>query len=204
MSKENSQAREFAESLSALMDNESNELELRRLLKEMPEHPEIAETWNRYNLTRSLLHKEEVQPVTAAGTLSILAAIAAEPPYSGVKPTAIERRRGAWIQDLGRMAIAATVALAVFVGMQTALEQGIPEGSMADQRAAPASVQGQAAPDGAMEQVAETGFDAQAQRRLNDYIRGVSIQYRDDANAHPAFNILQDSQLIRQVNQIEN
>jgi hypothetical protein len=50
----------------------------------------------------------------------------------------------------------------------------------------------------------DTGFDADAQQRLNEYIRGVSIQYREDAVATPGFNILQDSQLIRQVNQIEN
>jgi negative regulator of sigma E activity len=92
MSKENSQAREFAESLSALMDNESNELELRRLLKEMPDHPEISQTWDRYNLTRSLLHKEAVRPMSAAGTRAILDAIAAEAPHGGVKPAAVKRR----------------------------------------------------------------------------------------------------------------
>lgn len=200
MSKENSQAREFAESLSALMDNESNELELRRLLKEFPEHSEIARTWNRYNLTRSLLHKEDVRPVSAAGTQSILAALAAESPYLGGKPAVPALVRHVWVQTAGRMAIAASVALAVFVGMQSALEQGVPDAQLADQQAEQAAgLDAQPA-----ELVAESGFDAEAQRRLNDYIRGVSIQYREDGSAIPAFNILQDSQLIRQVNQIEN
>jgi hypothetical protein len=55
-----------------------------------------------------------------------------------------------------------------------------------------------------VELASDTGFDAEAQKRLNDYIRGVSIQYREDGSVNPGFNILQDSQLIRQVNQIEN
>jgi len=204
MSKENSQATEFAESLSALMDNESNELELRRLLKEMPERPEIAETWNRFNLTRSLLHKEDVRRMSAAGTASILSAIAAEAAYAGAEPAAIAVGRKTWVQNFGRMAVAASVALAVFVGMQTALDQGIPESSIADQGTSQSSGQVELVADSSMELASDAGFDAAAQRRLDDYIRSVSIQYREEGPSHPAFNILQDSQLIRQVNQIEN
>lgn len=202
MSKENSQAREFAESLSALMDNESNELELRRLLKEMPGDPEIARTWDRYNLTRSLLHKEEVRPVSAAATLNMLSAIAAEMPYAAGKPTGLSGGRAVWLQSAGRMAIAASVALAVFVGMQSALDRSMPESQLAQQ----GTVQDEERAASTQDMVADSGpgFDAEAQQRLNDYIRGVSIQYREDGSAIPAFNILQDSQLIRQVNQIEN
>jgi len=199
MSKENSQAREFAESLSALMDNESDELELRRLLKELPGHPEIAQTWSRYHLARSVLHKEEVRPVSAAATLSIMAAIAQEQPYAGAGSAAKSSVRGAWAQTIGRVAIAASVAIAGFVGLQSALNQGIPETSIADQQSPQERVQAVEPSEVAL----GTGFDADAQQRLNDYIRGVSIQYREDGTAIPAFNILQDSQLIRQVNQIE-
>ncbi len=200
MSKGNSQAREFAESLSALMDNESNELELRRLLKEMPGNQDIARTWDRYNLTRALLHKEEVRPMSAEGTQSLLAALAAEAPYASGKPAGLTAIRAAWMQTAGRMAIAATVALAVFAGMQSALDQGIPGSQVAQQDATRSEEQNVRA----TEIAANSGFDAEAQQRLNDYIRGVSIQYREDGTAIPAFNILQDSQLIRQVNQIEN
>lgn len=202
MSKENSQAREFAESLSALMDNESNELELRRLLKEMPDHPEISQTWDRYNLTRSLLHKEAVRPMSAAGTRAILDAIAAEAPHGGVKPAVASVAGGTWFQTAARLAIAASVALAVFVGLQSAVDQNIPDSSMAQQSSAPESLATSASTP--VELASDTGFDAEAQKRLNDYIRGVSIQYREDGSVNPGFNILQDSQLIRQVNQIEN
>lgn len=201
MSNENSQAREFAESLSALMDNEANELELRRLLKEMPDQPEILQTWDRYNLTRSLLHKETVRPMSAAGTLAILSAIAAEAPHGGENPVVSGMAVNTWFQTAGRLAIAASVALAVFVGLQTAVDQSIPDG-LATQTSAP--VDSAAAAANPVELAAETGFDAEAQKRLNDYIRGVSIQYREDGSVSPEFNILQDSRLIRQVNQIEN
>jgi len=204
MSKENSQAREFAESLSALMDNESTELELRRLLKEMPSHPEIAQTWDRYNLTRSLLHKEVVRPMSAAGTLSMLEALAAEAPYGGIKSSTSDVARNTWFQAAGRIAIAASVALAVFVGLQTFVDQSIPVSSMAQRPSALVEDNSEALAFTPTEVAGDTGFDADAQQRLNEYIRGVSIQYREDAVATPGFNILQDSQLIRQVNQIEN
>lgn len=204
MSKENSQAREFAESLSALMDNESTELDLRRLLKEMPSHPEIAQTWDRYNLTRSLLHKEVVRPVSAAGTLAMLEALAAEVPYGGITSSPSDVARNTWFQAAGRIAIAASVALAVFVGLQTFVDQSIPEGAMAQRPSAPVEENSEALAITPTAIAGDTGFDADAQQRLNAYIRGVSIQYREDAAASPGFNILQDSQLIRQVNQIEN
>ncbi len=202
MSKQSSQAREYAETLSALMDGEAEELELRRLLKDIPEHPELADTWNRYNLARSVLHKEEVFTVSEAGSQRILAALAAEAPLSSGKASA-RRSAVTWLPAVGRFAIAASVTLAVFVGLQSALDQGGPADMVAgtvDEQSA-ASVE---QPRAAVEIAAETEFDAEAQQRLNDYIRGVSIQFRENEPTSPGFNILQDSQLIRQVNQIEN
>lgn len=202
MSKQPSQAREYAESMSALMDDESSELELRRLLKDIPEHPEMGDTWNRYNLARSILHKEEVFTVSAAGTQRILAALAEEKPYSaGGVSTA--RATPRWLPMAGRLAIAASVTLAVFLGLQSALDQGGPADMLADTtESQPAVTVEQPGP--VLEIAAEAAFDADAQQRLNDYIRGASIQFRESDSANPAFNILQDSQLIRQVNQIEN
>ncbi len=202
MSKQFSQAREHAETLSALMDDHADELELRRLLKDMPANPELADTWNRYNLARSVLHKEEVFSVSAAGTQRILAALAAEAPHSS--STAWPARVAApWLPAVGRLAIAASVTLAVFVGLQSALDQGGPAGMVAG-NAEEQSAAAVESPRATVEVAAETAFDAEAQQRLNDYIQGVSIQFRENESASPAFNILQDSQLIRQVNQIEN
>ncbi len=202
MSKQPSQAREHAEILSALMDDHADELELRRLLKDMPENPELAHTWNRYHLARSVLHKEEVFTVSAAGSQRILAALAAEAPYSSGNPNAA-RISAPWLPVVGRLAIAASVTLAVFVGLQSALNQN----NLADSVAASTEAQPAKMADASsspVEVAAQSAFDAEAQQRLNDYIRGVSIQFRENEPANPAFNILQDSQLIRQVNQIEN
>ena len=48
------------ESLSALLDNEADDLELLRLLRSMETNPEFAQTWERYNLVQSLLHNTGV------------------------------------------------------------------------------------------------------------------------------------------------
>jgi sigma-E factor negative regulatory protein RseA len=202
MSNQPSQASENAEVLSALMDNESSELELRRLLNDIPRHPELAHVWNRYNLARSVLQKEEVFTVSAGGTQRILAALAEETPYSAGKRSS-GRVAPSWLPVAGRLAIAASVALAVFVGLQSALDYG----GSADLVAGTTDMAPAVAPEQSphlTEVAAETTFDADAQQRLNDYIRGVSIQFRENEPSNPAFNILQDSQLIRQVNQIEN
>ncbi|MGL6250628.1 MAG: sigma-E factor negative regulatory protein, partial [Billgrantia desiderata] len=46
------------ESLSALMDNEGDDLELRRTLKSLEEQPDAAEAWRRYHLMRSVMRRD--------------------------------------------------------------------------------------------------------------------------------------------------
>ena len=50
-----------AESLSALLDNESDDLSLPRVLESYGENSEIAEKWRRYNLVQAAVHNEVVQ-----------------------------------------------------------------------------------------------------------------------------------------------
>lgn len=207
MSLDNSRDRSQEETLSALMDNEADELELRRLLKDLPGEPELAETWKRFHLTRSVLHNDEMLAVSSAATDRIFAAIAAEPSYESPrvdKPGSVAKPRvhSVWLETAGRLAIAASVALAVFAGLQTTM--------FAPQADLPVAGADSSAGNGETDSSVQVtvnqdvgGFDAEAQRRLNDYIRGVSIQYGNETGAAPEFNILQDSQLIRQVNQIE-
>ena len=208
MSLDNSRNRSHEETLSALMDNEADELELRRLLKELQEEPALAETWKRFHLARSVLHNEEMLVVSRTATNRILAAIAAEPAYDAdVTPAgdfrnvSQARSRSVWLASAGRVAIAASVALAVFTGLQTTMFTSQSDMSVAGSDDEAESVVTEAAQLAVNDDF--NGFDAEAQRRLNDYIRSVSIQYGVDAGATPEFNILQDSQLIRQVNQIE-
>lgn len=205
MSLDNSRNRSHEETLSALMDNEADELELRRLLKELPEDPGLADTWKRFHVARSVLHKEEMLEVSSEATSRIFAAIAAEPAYEAshagsVSGSARPRTPSAWLETVGRIAIAASVALVVFAGLQSSMFAPHSDMSMAG-----ADVDS-AVTDPAVQVVVNqefNSFDAEAQRRLNDYILDVSIQYGDDSAIAPDFNILQDSQLIRQVNQIE-
>ena len=58
------------ESLSAVMDNEADELELRRVLA--GDNPELRATWSRYQLARAAMHKELIEP-----RLDIAAAVSA-------------------------------------------------------------------------------------------------------------------------------
>ncbi|HCL40527.1 MAG TPA: RNA polymerase subunit sigma, partial [Pseudomonas sp.] len=49
------------ESLSALMDNEADELEVRRVLQAADQDPALRSTWARYQMARSVMHKEPWQ-----------------------------------------------------------------------------------------------------------------------------------------------
>lgn len=49
---------QLLESLSALVDNEASELEVRRILKNVERNPEVRERWRSYNLIGSVLRKE--------------------------------------------------------------------------------------------------------------------------------------------------
>ena len=200
MSLENSRGRPFEESLSALMDNEADELEMRRLLKNAPNDQALADTWRRYNLVRSVLQHEEVVPVSSAASSRILEAIAAEEAYVPDSTQHLQKsvKPQLW-QTFGRTAIAASVALAAYVGFQSLLVDPLSQAPVASSSPSVNSL----APNSQLASGTSVEFDAQAQQRLNDYIRGVSIQYTDDNLSRPQFNILEDSQLIRQVNQIE-
>lgn len=106
------------ESLSALMDNEADELEIRRVLQASAEDPAVRKTWERFQVARAVMHHE---PWQARVDLSagIAAAIADEPTPSAEAP----RTSRLW-QNMGRMAVAASVTLAVLVGVNMFNQDG--------------------------------------------------------------------------------
>lgn len=53
------------ETLSAVIDNEADELELRRVLAACGEDAELRSTWSRYQLARSVMHREPTLPQMA-------------------------------------------------------------------------------------------------------------------------------------------
>ncbi len=98
------------ESLSAVMDNQADELELRRVLA-ASDDPELRATWSRYQIARAVMHKELLEPRLdiAAGIAAALAADAA--------PVAPAAQRTLW-RTVSRLAVAASVTVAVLAGVR--------------------------------------------------------------------------------------
>lgn len=120
----------LAESLSALMDNQASELELQRLLKALDANPELKSTWSRYQIASAGLKKD--LPVMASSDFAarISAAIDVEETYSLQPQVAPQQASNQtmpgnviamplrWWQQAGRVAVAASVAGALIVGVQ--------------------------------------------------------------------------------------
>lgn len=105
------------ESLSALMDNEADELEVRRVLQAAEQDPALRSTWSRYQVARAVMHKE---PWQGAVDLSagIAAALRDEPELQmAPAPADVKPVSTIW-RNLGRVAVAASVTLAVLVGVR--------------------------------------------------------------------------------------
>jgi sigma-E factor negative regulatory protein RseA len=111
------------ESLSAVMDNEADELELRRVLSAI-EDADTRATWSRYQIARAAMHKELLIP-----HLDISAAVAA-----GIadEVSPLKAGRGPW-RTLGRLAVAASVTVAVLAGVRLYNQDEIAGAQLAQQ-----------------------------------------------------------------------
>lgn len=116
------------ESLSALMDNEADELELRRVLAACGEDAEMRAAWSRYQLARSVMHREPVLP-----KLDIAAAVSAA---LAEEAAPAQPRRNPW-RNVGRVAVAASVTLAVLAGVRLYHQNDSGAPSLAQQGATP-------------------------------------------------------------------
>ena len=110
------------ESLSALLDGEVTELEVRRLLKaDDVTYAEARNSWSRYQMASSAAKKDIPNVEYRDLSLSISAAIAEEAVHTGKvtvdKPK--KAKTSIW-SGMGRFAVAASVAGAVIVGVQFA------------------------------------------------------------------------------------
>jgi sigma-E factor negative regulatory protein RseA len=116
MSNNNTQLKE---SLSALMDGQADELEVRRVLREVSGNDELRDTWRRHQLAAAAMRRELPEQV-----VDYSAAIrdALENEESLGTKTTINRL----IQPLGRFAVAASVAVIALVGVQQYNQSGTP------------------------------------------------------------------------------
>lgn len=105
------------ESLSALVDGEATELEVRRLLKSIDSEPEVRDQWHRYQLASAAMRDDVkvAKPIDLSAAIS--AAIEEEPTYSAAAAKPAAKKSRLW-SNLGRMGIAASVAGAVVLGVQ--------------------------------------------------------------------------------------
>ncbi|GAB3385042.1 sigma-E factor negative regulatory protein [Azotobacter armeniacus] len=96
------------ESLSAVMDGEADEMELHRVLTASKDDAEFRAAWSRYQLARAAMHKELLEP-----RLDIAAAVSA----ALSTENAPKVRRFSW-GVVGRLAVAASVTVAVLAGVR--------------------------------------------------------------------------------------
>lgn len=102
------------EALSALMDGEADELELRRVLREVPAKPELAAAWKRYHAVRASLQQEVHVNPRVDLLQGVQARLAAENTHQGRLSGLLRSRI---VRYAGQGAIAASVAAAALMGV---------------------------------------------------------------------------------------
>ncbi|MEA2118445.1 sigma-E factor negative regulatory protein [Halovibrio sp. HP20-50] len=105
------------ESLSVLMDGESDELELRRVLKSLPKDDDAADTWRRYHLARSMMQRERGVDVSIDLSAGVMARLRDEPAPSVQNTEHVANRTGG-ISFARGASVAAAVSLMVITGVQ--------------------------------------------------------------------------------------
>ncbi|MBA4501367.1 MucB/RseB C-terminal domain-containing protein [Marinobacterium marinum] len=110
------------DSISALMDGEVGEFELRRTLEQVAEDPDMARQWHRYHVARAGLKGELQAGLRFDISEGVMAALEHEPTYH---PSAYERETSTvkvkkpvsnWWRSVSSMAVAASVTAAVILG----------------------------------------------------------------------------------------
>jgi len=182
------------ESLSALLDNEADDLEIRRVLKYCEQDPTLLETWERFSLVQALLHEPAV-PVSANLAQAISAQIATPPlavSAQSVRPSSI------WQQNFTKLALAASVALVFIVAVQYSLDDGpmpvAQEATELENTVLSAQLQDPAL----LAESATIELDPAAQQRLHDYLGNWTI----DETEPVRMEHIQDSPLFRLVNEL--
>lgn len=190
------------ESLSALLDGETDELELRRILQKSETDSSLLETWDRYNLVHSVLAAKAV--TISSGFASAVADKLDSEPALNLSANSVSSNPGTshfgtWKQNFTKLAVAASVALVFVVVLQTA-----------NQPNSPAVAGSDSAPTAAQEVNQESGFvlanapqvepDSMALQRLTDYLASATTSKKDE---RVRIEHIQDSPLYHLVNDLQ-
>lgn len=183
-----------SESLSALLDGEADDLELRRLLQSSETDSSILETWDRYNLVHSVLNSKAA-PVSTGFADRVAKQLAAEPALTKAAPAV-----SSWQQNLTKMAIAASVALVFIVGLQTANQPVSPAIAVSNEQPSSATVSEITEPSPVLVSGVAAVADPEAQLRLAEFL-GKNTSIKTDEPVR--IEHIQDSPLYRLVNNLQ-
>ncbi|MDP6652298.1 MAG: sigma-E factor negative regulatory protein [Gammaproteobacteria bacterium] len=180
------------ESLSALLDNEADDLELRRLLRSMADNPDLCNTWSRYNLAQSVLH-DAGMPVSSALSARINQQLQTEPALSAVTKTS-----SVWQQTLSKFAIAASVAAIFVVAFQATLNNSSTP-DLVQQETGAAEQQALEPGISLVAEAVDFEVDPATHQRLVKFLESVSFDEDE-----PVFTEhIQDSPLYQLVNELQ-
>ena len=174
----------LGESLSALMDDEANELELERVLAQVNDDGELREAWVRYNQARHAVQGHQLAHLDwdiSGRVQSTLAGPQTESPAAS--RAGLTQRL---LRPLASLAVAASVAATVVIGGQQLAQIGGADPYGVDRSVAhspspvgminslgatpvPASYGMQAIP--VLQPATRTAYDELAQRRLRKYMQ---------------------------------
>ncbi len=117
------------EKLSSLIDGESQD---EQLIDELSTDAELSQKWQTYHLTRDIMRKDVPEVINFDISEQVAKAIADEPAIVAPKPSRwksipVIGNVIPLIQQSGQIAIAASVALAVVVGVQQYNHQPLPD-----------------------------------------------------------------------------
>jgi sigma-E factor negative regulatory protein RseA len=109
------------ESLSAMVDDEASELEMRRVLKSMDGNPEVLERWRSYHLIGSVMRKEHnfsaASPTSLASSITNTLSHETDTEENTRQPVAKRGGASGTMRDmLGKTAIAASFAATLVMG----------------------------------------------------------------------------------------
>lgn len=102
------------ESLSALMDGELDELALHRILNELDQNPELKQTWSSFHLQRDAMKGE----LNSFSGFDISAAVSQSIQEQDSILISQPSKAKSWFKAVAGMSVAASVAMAVIIGVK--------------------------------------------------------------------------------------